>query len=84
MAITTQASGSERISPQQEDYLLGLIQTSGYRNTDHHDDFEREIMAGIDSERFEAIKSNLESNQIEPFDLGDSSQTAIKNHLKRL
>lgn len=75
---------NQRISTEQEDYLISLIDKSGYRNSDKHDEIEREILNGIDSERFDAIKSDLEANQIDPFTLGDSSATSIKNHLRKL
>lgn len=82
--ITREDAAYRRISTEQEDYLIGLIDKSGYRNSDQHDDLEKEILSGIDGERFEEIKNDLDANQLDPFTfLGDSSATSLKNHIKK-
>lgn len=68
----------------QEDYLLGLIETSSYRNSDDHDALEKEITRGIDKDRFEEIKAMLLDNQISKAELGMAGQKEISNHIKKI
>jgi len=74
----------QRISYEQESYLLSLIETSSHRNSDLHDSFEREIISGIDYERFEELKNDFLENQIDPTILGTAGQKEINKHMKKL
>lgn len=74
----------QRISYEQESYLLSLIETSSYRNSDEHDAIERQILSGIDYETFDEIKNDLMQNQIDPTILGIANQKDINNKLKKL
>lgn len=74
----------QRISYEQESYLLSLIETSSHRNSDAHDEFEREILSGIDYERFIDLKNDFLENQIDPNILGMAGQKDINAKLKNI
>lgn len=84
MSDEEQAQYVKMATESQENYLLSLIETSSFRNTEEHAAFEREIIKGITDERFNELLSLFEQNQVDPVTLGMANQTDINKHLKNL
>lgn len=74
-----------QVSEGREDYLIRLLETSSYQNSEEHAMIERKIMGGLTVLEYETLKKDLEENQLDPVTSGmNYNQGQLNQHLGKL
>ena len=72
------------VTEYQLNFLISLLSTSSYGKDDTGERMEKQILSGLSKIEFDAIKKDLEQNQIEPIGAGfNYNQNDIRKKLRR-